>query len=125
MLKAQELGLNTCWVALTHGKSKAEVQNGEKQVCLISLGYGCTGGAAHKNKPLAEVCNYKQGMPEWFLKGMEGVLLAPTAVNQQKFFFELLPDGSVKAKCGKGFYTKMDLGIAKIHFELLTGKAVQ
>ena len=125
VLKAQELRLNTCWVAMTHGKSKAEVQNGEKQVCLISLGYGCTGGAAHKNKPLAEVCNYKQGMPEWFLKGIEGVLLAPTAVNQQKFFFELLPDGSVKAKCGKGFYTKMDLGIAKIHFELLTGKAVQ
>ncbi len=124
VLKAQELGLNTCWVALTHGKSKAEVQKGKKQVCLIALGYGCTGGMAHKNKPLAEVCNFKEGMPEWFLKGMEGVLLAPTAVNQQKFFFELRPDGTVKASSGKGFYTKMDLGIAKVHFELLTGKAV-
>lgn len=37
VLKAQELGLNTCWVAMTHGKSRAVVGPGEKQVCLISL----------------------------------------------------------------------------------------
>lgn len=125
VLKTQELGLNTCWVAMTHGKSKAEIGKDEKQVCLISLGYGCTSGAAHKNKKLSEVCNYKDGMPEWFLKGMEAALLAPTAMNQQKFFFELLPDGQVKASSGKGFYTKLDLGIVKYHFEEASGKCVQ
>ena len=125
VLKAQELGLNTCWVAMTHGKSKAEIRKDEKQVCLISLGYGCTSGAAHKNKKLAEVCNYKDGMPEWFLKGMEAALLAPTAMNQQKFFFELLPDGQVKVSSGKGFYAKLDLGIVKYHFEEVSGKRVQ
>ena len=57
VLKAQELGLNSCWVAMTHGKSKAKIRKGEKQVCLISLGYGVTQGIAHKNKPLKEVCN--------------------------------------------------------------------
>ena len=30
VLKAQELGLNTCWVAMTHGKSKAQIDKGEK-----------------------------------------------------------------------------------------------
>lgn len=55
VLKAQELGLNTCWVAMTHGKSKADIGKGEKLVCLIALGYGITQGAAHKNKPLQEV----------------------------------------------------------------------
>lgn len=30
VLKIQELGLNSCWVAMTHGKSKAEVRKGEK-----------------------------------------------------------------------------------------------
>lgn len=30
VLKAQELGLNTCWVAMTHGKSKAEIGKDEK-----------------------------------------------------------------------------------------------
>ena len=120
VLKAQELGLNTCWVAMTHGKSRAEIGKGEKEVCLVSLGYGCTNGVTHKVKSLPEVCNYRDGMPEWFLSGMEAALLAPTAMNQQKFFFELLPDGSVKVTSGKGFYTKLDLGIVKYHFEVVS-----
>ena len=124
VLKAQELGLNTCWVAMTHGKSRAEIGKGEKLVCLIALGYGCTNGVEHKNKPLPEVCNYRDGMPEWFLSGMEAALLAPTAMNQQKFFFELQPDGGVKITCGKGFYTKLDLGIVKYHFEAVSGRKI-
>ena len=122
VLKAQEFGLNTCWVAMTHGKSKAQIDKGEKLVCLISLGYGKTAGAAHKSKKLSEVCNYKKDMPEWFLSGMEAALLAPTAMNRQKFYFELLPDNSIKITCGKGLYTKLDLGIVKYHFEVVSGK---
>lgn len=122
VLKAQELGLNTCWVAMTHGKSKAQIDKGEKLVCLISLGYGKTAGVAHKSKKLSEVCNYKKDMPEWFLSGMEAALLAPTAMNWQKFYFELLPDNSIKITCGKGLYTKLDLGIVKYHFEVVSGK---
>lgn len=124
VLKAQELGLNTCWVAMTHGKSKAQIDKGEKLVCLISLGYGKTSGAAHKSKKLSEVCNYKKDMPEWFLSGMEAALLAPTAMNRQKFYFELLPDNSIKITCGKGLYTKLDLGIVKYHFEVVSGKRI-
>lgn len=124
VLKAQELGLNTCWVAMTHGKSKAQIDKGEKLVCLISLGYGKTAGAAHKSKKLGEVCNYKKDMPEWFLSGMEAALLAPTAMNRQKFYFELLPDNSIKITCGKGLYTKLDLGIVKYHFEVVSGKRI-
>lgn len=122
VLKAQELGLNTCWVALTHGKSKAVVGKGEKEVCLIALGYGMTQGAAHKSKPLSELCACTEPMPEWFQSDMNAAMLAPTAMNQQKFRFELLPDGNVKATCGSGFYTKLDLGIVKYHFETVTGK---
>lgn len=124
VLKAQELGLNTCWVAMTHGKSKAQIDKGEKLVCLISLGYGKTAGATHKSKKLSEVCNYKKDMPEWFLSGMEAALLAPTAMNRQKFYFELLPDNSIKITCGKGLYTKLDLGIVKYHFEVVSGKRI-
>ena len=122
VLKAQELGLNTCWVALTHGKSKAVVGKGEKQVCLIALGYGVTQGVEHKSKPLSELSTCATPMPEWFLSGVNAAMLAPTAMNQQKFRFELLPDGNVKAACGSGFYTKLDLGIVKYHFETVTGK---
>lgn len=122
VLKAQELGLNTCWVAMTHGKSKAIVNKGEKLVCLISLGYGKTQGVVHKNKSINEVSNYSTDKPEWFKNGVESSLLAPTAMNQQKFYFELLGNNDVKLTTKKGFYTKLDLGIVKYHFEITTNK---
>lgn len=124
VLKAQELGLNTCWVGLTHGKSVAEIQKGEKLACIIALGYGATQGVSHKDKPLDQVCSCAAAMPEWFSKGMEAVMLAPTATNQQKFYFTL-ENGDVSAKAGTGFYTKMDLGIVKYHFEAATGRKVK
>lgn len=122
VLKAQELGLNTCWVALNHGKSEAVINKGEKLVCIISLGYGANNGVPHKSKSVNDVSNYKAGMLDWFLNGVEAALLAPTAVNQQRFYFEYRSDGSVKASCSLGIYTKLDLGIAKYHFEAVSGK---
>lgn len=122
VLKAQELGLNTCWVALTHGRSKAVINKGEKLVCLIAVGYGVTQGIQHKSRPMEELCNYSGQMPEWFINGMDAALLAPTAMNQQKFRFELQPDEAVKASCGSGFYTKLDLGIVRYHFEAASGR---
>ena len=125
VLKAQELGVNTCWVALNHGKSEAAISKGERQACVIALGYGKNSGVEHKIKSVLQVSNYKFGMPEWFLHGIEAALLAPTAMNQQKFYFEFLSNGTVKATTGKGFYTKLDLGIARCHFDTVTGKKTQ
>ena len=121
-LKAQELGLNTCWVALTHGKSQAAVGAGEKEVIILSLGYGKTQGTAHKGKSAADVSNIAADSPEWFKNGVEAALLAPTAINQQKFRLER--DGNrVTAKAGLwGTNLKVDLGIVKCHFELGAGK---
>lgn len=124
VLKAQELGLNTCWVALTHGKSRAEIENGEKLACIIALGYGAVQGHVHKNRPLEKLCNCASVMPDWFAAGMEAALLAPTAMNQQKFYFSF-KSGEVFAKAGKGFYTKVDLGIVKYHFETVSGHRVK
>ena len=121
VLKAQELGLNTCWVALTHGKSRAVVGPGEKEVILISLGYGRTQGGARKSKAATEVSNLADDSPEWFRRGVEAALLAPTAVNQQKFRFERNGD-AVTARAGRfGTLLKVDLGIVKCHFQLGAG----
>lgn len=122
VLLAQSLGLNTCWVAMTHGKSAAEIGRGEKQVCLISLGYGKNQGAPHKNRLLSDVTKVSGAAPDWFKKGMDAVMLAPTAMNQQKFLFELNGDKVSAKVSGFGFYTKIDLGIVKYHFEAATGK---
>lgn len=60
-------------------------------------------------------------IPAWFRDGVEAALLAPTAMNQQKFKFTL-EGNTVSAKAGMGFYSKVDLGIAKYHFEVGAGK---
>lgn len=123
VLKAQQLGLNTCWVAMTYKKipDAFQIDRDEKMTVVIALGYGENSGIAHKSKDAAVVSNLSSNSPEWFKKGVEAALLAPTAMNQQKFRLEL--DGNdVSAKAGMGFYSKIDLGIVKYHFEAGAGK---
>ena len=127
VLYAQQLGLHTCWVALTYKKipQAFTVQKGEKLAVVISVGYGKLRGLPRKSKSAEEVSNITPQSPDWFRAGVEGALLAPTAMNQQKFTFTLMPDGSVRARAGVGFYTKMDLGIARYHFEVASGKEIR
>lgn len=122
VLFAQTLGLNTCWVALTYKKVKTayKIEEGEKLALVIAIGYGATQGVPHKSKSINAVSNADENSPEWFVNGVKAALLAPTAMNQQKFFFTL-KDGEVTAKPGLGFYAKVDLGIVKYHFELGSG----
>lgn len=122
-LKVQQLGLNTCWVAQTFSKrkSKCVVNKGEKLVCVLALGYGTSGGVAHKSKSITELSKCTTKMPDWFKRGMETALLAPTAINQQKFLLTLTDKG-VKAESTGGFYSKVDLGIVKYHFEIGAGR---
>lgn len=120
VLKAQELGLNTCWVAMTHGKSKATVAQGEKEAIVISLGYGKTQGSTRKSKPVETLAQMEADAPEWYIDGVKAACLAPTAMNQQKFRIER--DGDVaKITAPSGMYTKMDLGIVKYNFEAASG----
>ena len=123
VLFAQELGLNTCWVAMTYSKIKTafQVGKGEKLCIVIALGYGETQGLPHKSKSMEEVVQLNGSAPEWFQKGVQAALLAPTAINQQKFLFRL-DKNRVSVKAGFGFYTKIDMGIVKYHFEIGAGK---
>lgn len=123
VLYAQQLGLNTCWVAMTYSKIKTAfvIDSDEKLCIVIALGYGKTQGVPHKSKPAGEVMRAEEPVPDWFQRGVEAALLAPTAVNQQKFIFTL-NGNQVTAKAGLGFYSKIDLGIVKYHFELGAGK---
>lgn len=120
VLQIQQLGLNSCWVALTFNKGKcnAKVNNSEKLVCVIPFGYGTTQGIAHKSKPIESLYKSNKDIPDWFKKGLELAMLAPTAMNQQKFIICLNDDNTVSIKSTGGFYSKVDLGIVKYHFEL-------
>ena len=130
VLLAQTLGLNTCWVGLSYSKVPGTYELGkdEKIACYIAIGYGETQGVGHKIKTVEQVSNASDITPSWFKKGVEAALLAPTAVNQQKFSFEYvgMSNNHHQVRAKKGFsmigYTQMDLGIAKYHFEIGAGK---
>lgn len=120
----QSIGINTCWAGISYKKSKvfATVNNDEKLYLLIAMGYGKHLGKPRRSKSFDGVADLEKGfngeIPEWFKKGVESALLAPTAMNQQKFKFTLKKDGTVILKRGIGFYTKTDIGIVKYHFEI-------
>jgi len=144
VLLAQTLGLNTCWVGLSYKKIPGTyvLDEGEVIKAYIAIGYGETQGTSHKIKTVEQVSNASETTPSWFKQGVEAALLAPTAVNQQKFFFHYVSKASQSAersfeyvgmkdnrhqvRAKKGFsmigYTQIDLGIAKYHFEIGAGK---
>ena len=127
VLTAQRLGLNTCWVALTFKRRyvRAHLAKGDQMVLVVAFGHGATQGVQHKSKATADVCSPADG-PEWFRRGVEWALLAPTAVDQQKFRIELTEgtDGAKPQAAVRdlgGSYSKVDQGIVSLHFELGAG----
>lgn len=130
-LLSQELGLNTCWVALTFKKRyvKKMLEPNDKLSVVIALGYGATQGVSRKSKEISEVSKIPDGssMPAWFENGVKAALLAPTAMNQQSFEIELTGAAKEGKPCVKllnkgGAYSKVDLGIVRLHFELGAGQ---
>lgn len=130
VLMAQTLGLNTCWVGLTFSKQpdRYTVDDGEVMHGVIALGYGATQGVTHKSKPMSKLAKASwtdlDKVPHWFENGVKAAMLAPTAMNMQKFEFELMPDLRVAARTRfslVGSYLKVDLGIVKCHFDIAAG----
>ncbi len=119
VLEAQKLGLNTCWAVLTFQKSAVRklLAEGDRLVAVIAVGYGATQGTAHKNKPRERLVRCRGEVPAWFVRGAEAAILAPIAMNQQKFQISLENGEPVLRVAGLGPYTKIDLGIVKCHFE--------
>lgn len=124
VLFAQQLGVNSCWIAGTYNKGKcsAQVGSGEKLALVVALGYGKNQGKVRKSKSMEAVCEVNGPMPDWFRRGAEFALLAPTAVNQQAFKLQLLDENRVRAVALKGAFSQIDLGIVKYHFEIGAGE---
>lgn len=126
VLLAQTLGLNTCWAGLTYKKVPGTftLRDGDIVHCMIALGYGEDQGKQHLQKPAEKFYEADREVPQWFKTGLDAALLAPTAVNQQKFKF-ILHDGNkvdTKTSFSPWGYTQIDLGIVKYHFEIGAGK---
>lgn len=125
VLFLQSIGLNTCWVGMFKASAvRAEVRPGEKVFITIAVGYGANAGKPHRSKSVSDVTDVKD-MPDWFRAGVESALLAPTAINQQKFLFSLDGDVPTARVSGRGPFVDLDLGIVKYHFEAASGRKVR
>jgi len=126
VLLAQTLGLNTCWVGLTFSKSVVKracvIGPGEVLRGVIAVGPGATQGTAHRSRLVSDCCRAAGTPPAWFKAGVAAAMLAPTAVNQQRFRFTLEGESGVRAEALGGAYGRMDLGIVKYHFALAAGE---
>ena len=130
VLLAQQLGLNTCWAGLSYRKvdDTYTLADGEKICCYIALGYGLTQGSARKSKSAEQVSNVGPDSPQWFRDAIAAVLLAPTAINQQKFRFSYTGSGTcviAHRLFSLVGYTQMDMGIAKLHFEIAAARPIE
>ena len=122
MLFAQTLGLNTWWVGGTFNRSVSQYVDNKKVTGIIAIGYGESQGKPHKSKMVEDVSKYNGTViPSWFISGVDGALLAPTALNKQDFMI-IGNKNKVKIECDNGIFTGSNVGLIKYHFELGAGK---
>lgn len=122
MVKAQQAGLNSCWVTSTYNRKKCPVSLApdEELVGVIAIGYGTTDGTQHKSKTMDRLCS--PCSDKWFTDGMNAAVLAPTGLNRQDFFIEALGNTvSIRPASGRPM-SLIDTGIVKYHFEIGAGR---
>ena len=122
MVKAQQAGLNSCWVTNTYNAKKCPVSLAphEELVGVIAIGYGTTDGTQHKSKSMEKLC--KPCSDRWFIDGMNAAVLAPTGLNKQNFFIEASGNTvSIRPKDNRPM-SQIDIGIVKYHFDVGAGR---
>lgn len=120
--------IDSCWVGLTYSKRSmaraVSVDPDAKVFAVIALGYAEHPGKPHPSKSPADIAPDYPNAPEWFRRGVDAVLLAPSALNRQPYHITLGPDGKANLQVINGFlspsksYAPIDLGIARLHFDI-------
>jgi len=134
MLHAVSMGLGTCWVGGSFDRASCPfgLEEGEEIVCTISLGYAREKnslresfiyGATHrKTKTIGQMMHSSEPVPDWFMAGMRAVQKAPSAVNRQPVTFAFKGGIVTAGLADVSTSALLDLGIAKLHFELGAGR---
>lgn len=137
VLYCTKLGLNTCWAGLCFDRKSCPVDlaDDEEILAAITVGYSPVKTTIQENllkviitshgKKAEELYESESGsnVPEWFMSGIAAVVRAPSTYNRQPVKFIYRRDGSVSALVTQEDKTSgVDLGIAKLHFELGSGR---
>lgn len=133
-LEATALGLGTCWVGGTYNRKLCNklinLKESEELVAIITVGYTpvdktlkekMISKLSHrKTKKVEEMYSAIGSIPTEFINGMKSVQKAPSALNKQPIKFHY-KNGCVTTEIINSVgYEKIDLGIAKLHFEIGT-----
>lgn len=134
VLQATAMGLGSCWVGDSVDRTAYPygTEPGTGVICVIVVGHAAPErsgkeklirGIVHRRTKAIERMYDSDGpVPGWFIAGMRAVQRAPSALNRQPVMFTYR-DGVVRAAVkdiSARFYA-IDLGIAKLHFELGAG----
>ncbi len=131
VLEATVLGLGTCWVGGTFDKNSIRTALEEEFVCVITVGNVPEQETKkerliykvihRKTKTIQELLEITGDCPTWLKRGMKAVQKAPSTRNTQKVRF-LYEQGNLYAQVPETYpFDLVDLGIAKLHFELAAG----
>ena len=129
ILDLWEQGVGSCWVGGTFEKDRLEIPAGEALVCVLTVGQFEAPGTKdkvilnrlHKRKPISARITADAPLPTWLAAAMEGVRLAPSAVNAQSPHF-VWQGGVVTATINDEHPMHLvDLGIAKQNFIQVAG----
>lgn len=140
VLICRSLGIDTCWVGGTYDREKCpcSLEAGEMLFGVIVLGYTAGGPTAKERfirsstkrlNRLTERLNssehqtYKAGAdaPLWFMSGVDAAEKAPSAFDKKPVLFVWDGDDASAFIPDRDCATILDLGIAKLHFELGAG----
>lgn len=120
ILTAAAMGLGSCWLGGSFDRSKVSVDPGDELVCAAAL--GPAGDPSRAPRALKDARRLSAGLedaPPWFRSGVEAVRRAPSAMDRQGYRFRWEGNGGVTMRLeGGGSFALVDMGIAKLHFEL-------
>lgn len=131
VLEATKLGFGTCWVGGSFDHNYFEY-DGEEVVCIIAIGY-VTKKLSIREKLIHNVLHNSDHHNNDNLKAtrvitedekmaFEAIQLAPSAKNRKVIKLNYIEEEVVISTINDYHFDMVDLGIAKYHFELVTGK---
>ena len=127
VLECTALGLQTCWLGVSFSKQSLhnaiKLRQGEKLVCIISMGQCAEGYVARKRRTVAELTEITDeqfaNLPEWKRCAVACARMAPSAINAQPWSFDTDGPGIGVENASWNFgWGRLDCGIAMLHIEL-------
>ena len=122
VLTAASMGLQTCWLGGSYDPGACPPsREGDRLVALIAIGHSAE-EAPQRRRALKDSSVLASGFdraPAWASGAVEAVRRAPSAMDRQPYRFTYRADQTVEARLThRGPFSLVDLGIAKLHFEL-------